>query len=98
MPAMSMRRVLRSMTKSTRWRTKPPMVSKLDAEEVRRGDSAPVRLEECLAGHRFSPQGSRLDAPLLENALGGAASEVQAEVLEGAAKASVAPAGVSRGE
>jgi hypothetical protein len=63
----------------------------LHAEEIRGGDGAPMGLEESLPGHRLSPEGSRLDAVLLGDALEGRASGVEAEVLERAAKPRVAP-------
>jgi hypothetical protein len=64
---------------------------RLDAEEVGRGDGAPVRLQERLPRQGLAPQGSGLDAVLGEDALDGGASEVDANVLERAAKARVTP-------
>src|SRR5260221_14717140 len=82
MPAMWTRLVLRSMTKSTRYRASPPKGEHLNAEEVRRGDRAPVGLQECLPWHRLSPQRRGLDAVPLEDVLNGGAPEVEAEVLK----------------
>lgn len=58
----------------------------LDAEEVRRRDGAPVRLEEGLPGHRLSTEWSGLDTVRLEDALDGGPSDVQAQLLEGVAR------------
>src|ERR1019366_5449828 len=68
-----------------------PAREHLRAEEVRRGDGPPVRLEKGLPGHRPSPERSGLDAMLGEDALYGGPSKVEAEVLECAAKPRVAP-------
>ncbi len=69
----------------------PSACEHLHAEEVRRGDGTPVRLEKGLPRHRPSPERSGLDAVLGEDALDGRPSEVEAEVLERAAKPRVAP-------
>jgi hypothetical protein len=50
-----------------------------------------VRLEKGLPGHRLSPERSRLDAVLSEDALDGGPSEVEAQILECATKPRVAP-------
>ena len=68
-----------------------PSREHLHAEEVRRGDGTPVRLEKGLPRHRPSPERSGLDAVLGEDALDGRPSEVEAQVLECTAKPRVAP-------
>jgi hypothetical protein len=67
-----------------------PASEHLHAEEVRRGDGPPVRLEKGLPRHRLSPERSGLDAVLGEDALDSGLSEVEAEVFECAAKPGVA--------
>jgi hypothetical protein len=62
----------------------------LDAEKVCRRDGAPVRLQERLPRHGLPPYGRGLDAVFLQDPLNRRAPEVQAHVLERAAKARVA--------
>jgi hypothetical protein len=50
-----------------------------------------MRLEERLPRHRLSPERSRFDSVLLEDALDGGAPEVGAQILECAAKPRVPP-------
>jgi hypothetical protein len=68
-----------------------PAREHLHAEEVRRSDGTPVRLEKRLPRHRPSPERSWLDAMLREDALNGGPSKVEAQVLECPAKPRVAP-------
>lgn len=75
-----------------------PASEHLHAEEVRGGDDAPMGLEERLPGHRLSPERSRLDAVLLEDALDGGPSKVDAQVLECAAKTCVSPRRILAGD
>src|SRR5580704_10612997 len=63
----------------------------LHAEEVRRGDGTPVRLEKRLPCHGLSPQRSGLNAVLSEDALDGGPSEVEAQVFGCTPKPRVAP-------
>src|SRR5262249_6035283 len=67
---------------------------RLDGEEIRRRNLAPMRPEERLPGHGFASDRSGLDAMFLESSLDGGPPKVKTEVVQCTAQPRVAPRGI----
>ena len=88
-PAISIQRVSRSITNSTKYPNEASPRDGFDREEVRRRDRAPLRLQEGLPAHR--PLSGGIDSVLGQDALDRVSPDGESEIREGTSNPRIAP-------